>query len=199
MNCRLCDKERPLIKAHIIPEGFFRVLRDETEVPHLLTNKPGAYPKKAPIGVYDKSILCKDCDQIFAPWDDHAQQVMLHEFSNALPIEVGQTRFGWRIDRFDYSQLKLFFISLLWRASVSMHDFYRKVSLGRFEDELKDIIRKKEPGPADAFAVTLAKFDHPDLTCMLDPHTERFHGINYCRFYLAGFTAHIKVDHRPSP
>lgn len=58
MLCRFCNSERPLIKAHVVPEGFSRVLRDGSAVPELLTNKRGAYPKRSPTGVYDKSILC---------------------------------------------------------------------------------------------------------------------------------------------
>ena len=32
-----------------------------------------------------------------------------------------------------------------------------------------------------------------------DPHTTRFHGVNFCQFYLAEYVAYIKVDNRSSP
>jgi hypothetical protein len=50
----------------------------------------------------------------------------------------------------------------------------------------------------DDFPVTLAKFSDPSFKGMLDPHNDRFDNINYCRFYLTGFVAYIKVDKRPS-
>jgi len=199
MVCRFCNIERPLIKAHIVPEGFFRVLRDGSGVPELHTNKRGAYPKRAPVGVYDKSILCRNCDNVFSPWDNHAQHVLLHNFSDTMAFYSGPTKVGWKIDRFDYRRFKLFFISLLWRASVSTHQFYQRVSVGPFQDELRQMIANEDPGTAETFAVALAKFDAPGFTAMLDPHLERYEGINYCRFYLAGFVVYIKVDRRPPP
>ena len=68
-----------------------------------------------------------------------------------------------------------------------------------FEAELRAMIADANPGAAETFAVTLARFDHPAFRGMLDPHPERYDGVNYCRFYLAGFVAHIKVDRRPPP
>ena len=61
------------------------------------------------------------------------------------------------------------------------------------------MIADADPGAAETFAVTLARFDHPAFRGMLDPHPDRYDGVNYCRFYLAGFVAHIKVDRRPPP
>ena len=198
MVCRLCEMERRLIKAHIIPEGFFRSIRDASGALEVHSNKLGAYPKRAPIGVYDKSILCRPCDNIFSPWDKHAQDVLLRDFSDEMAIYHGRTKIGWVISRFDYRLLKLFFLSLLWRASVSTQDFYRRVSIGPFEQELRMMIAAADPGAPDTFAVTLARFDEPAYTAMLDPHPDRYDSINYFRFYLAGFVAYIKVDQRPS-
>ena len=195
MVCRLCDTDRPLIKAHVVPEGFFRVFRDM----QVFSNKRGAHPRRSPTGVYDKSILCQNCDNGFSPWDKHAQEVLLHDFSDETAIYYGARKIGWKITRFDYRSLKLFFLSLLWRASVSTHEFYRRISIGPLEAELRAMIVNADPGVAETFAVTLSRFDHPALRGMLDPHRERYDGVNYCRFYLAGFVAHIKVDRRPPP
>jgi hypothetical protein len=93
----------------------------------------------------------------------------------------------------------LFFISLLWRASVSTHKFYQRISAGPFEQKLKEMILGEDPGPPLLFAVTLAKFSDPAVTGVLDPHRDKFEGINYCRFYLTGFVAYIKVDRRSVP
>jgi hypothetical protein len=196
MICRLCQTEQPLIKAHVIPEGFFRSLRHTFETLEIHTNKPGARPKRAPIGVYDKSILCRPCDNVFSPWDQHAQDVLLRGFSDETAIYHGSARLGWIVDRFDYRLLKLFFLSLLWRASVSTHEFYRRVSTGPFEQELRTMITAGDPGLPDTFAVILARFDAPGYTAMLDPHPDRYDGVNYVRFYLAGVVAYIKVDRR---
>lgn len=195
--CCLCQTEQRLIKAHVIPAGFFRSLGDVAETLEIHTNKPGAHPKRAPIGVYDKSILCRPCDNVFSPWEKHAQDVLLRDFSDTTAIYHGPAKLGWIVRTFDYRLLKLFFLSLLWRASVSTHDFYRRVSTGPFEQELRTMIVAGEPGPPDRFAVILGRFDAPSYSAMLDPHPDRYNGVNYVRFYLAGFVAYIKVDRRP--
>ena len=197
MTCRFCDTEQRLAKAHIIPAGFFRVLRDASGALELHTDKAGAHPKRAPIGVYDKSILCRPCDNVFSPWDKHAQDLLLRDFSDESAIYHKSAKLGWTISKFDYRLLKLFFLSLVWRASVSTHHFYRRVSTGPFEEKLRKMIAAGEPGAPDTFAVTLARFHEPAYTAMLDPHPDRYDGINYFRFYLAGFVAYIKVDRRP--
>ncbi len=199
MLCRLCNRDRKLIKAHVIPEAFFRSLRSGGKAPEIHTNTKGAYPKRAPIGVYDRTILCGECDGCFSPWDDHAQQVLIRDFSEALPLYDESRKVAYRIQRFNYNLLKLFFLSLLWRASVSNHKFYRRISVGPYEEILRGMLLTEDPGTAEKFAVTLARFSDPQFTGMLDPHAERYEGVNYCRFYLTGFVAYIKVDRRPPP
>ncbi|MEW6245232.1 MAG: hypothetical protein AB1555_00805 [Nitrospirota bacterium] len=186
-----------MIKAHIIPAGFFRSIGHRSEALQIYTNKHGARPKRVPVGVYDKSILCRPCDNMYSPWDKHAQEVLLRDSLHHEAIYDGRAVVGWRIRTFEYPQMKLFFLSLLWRASVSKQDFYRRVATGPFEEELRTMIAAQDPGEPTRFAVVLAKFDAPGYTAMLDPHPDRYDGVNYVRFYLAGFVAYIKVDRRP--
>ena len=57
MICRGCNQDKKLVKAHIIPESFFRGLRGEKEPAKILSNRKDFYPKKSPIGIYDTEIL----------------------------------------------------------------------------------------------------------------------------------------------
>lgn len=198
-TCRFCGQERKLVKAHIIPEGFFRRLRDNQDPPRILTNKEGEYPKKAPIGVYDKSILCEECEPLFGGWDNYAQQFLGEEPQGGQPIYVGGELAGYKVPKYDFVNLKLFFISLLWRASVSTHQFYQRVRLGPYEEVARQLIEQRNPGTENDFSVTLAKFDHSLGSSILDPHRARFDNVNYCRFYLGGYVAYIKVDKRKAP
>jgi hypothetical protein len=197
MICRLCKTDQPLIKAHIIPEGFFRSLDDGSGRLMIHTNEPGGRPRKSPIGEYDTSILCGPCDNIFSPWEQHAQDVLLQDLPDTAAVYRGATKVAWRIESFDYRLLKLFFLSLLWRASVSTRRFCRRVSTGPFEGVLHRMIRARDPGTPEEFAVILGRFDEPGYNAMLDPHPDRDDGIKYVRFYLAGVVAYIKVDSRP--
>jgi hypothetical protein len=149
----------------------------------MFSNKAGEYPKRAPIGVYDTQILCKDCESIFGDWDNYAQDLLREEPKNSSPILNGSQVLGYEINSYNYDSLKLFFISISWRASVSAQPFYQRI----------------HPGSENDFSVTLAKFDHPLGQTILDPHLERRNGVNYIRFYLGSYVAYIKTDKRKAP
>lgn len=58
-TCRLCGRSRKLIKAHAIPEAFFRAARGgEPESPLLVS--AGDFPRRATIGIYGQGILCSE-------------------------------------------------------------------------------------------------------------------------------------------
>lgn len=199
MKCKFCGNETTLIKAHIIPAGLFRRLQISKESLEMMTNKAGEYSKRTPIGVYDKTIVCSSCESIWQEWDSYAQQLLADEPLNGLARYHGSKKICYVVNNFEYKKLKLFFISMVWRASVSSHPFFSKVSLGQFEDIAKQHIKNCDPGCSEDFSVTLAKFDHPLAKPILDPHDENILDVNYVRFYLAGYIAYIKVDNKPAP
>jgi len=196
MVCQLCKQDAPLVKSHIIPRSFYRIVknRGNNEL-NILSNIANEHPKKSRIGIYDK-IVCESCERLFSPWDDYTQALLLRKISNQIPLIVDNQVLAYRLEGSDYHKLKLFFISLLWRASVSSHKFFSKIQTGRFEPLLNKAIRENDPGNNNFFSVNLAKFNKDLGTAMLDPHPERFEGVNYYRFYLAEYIAHIKVDQR---
>ena len=119
--CRFCLEQRQLIEAHIIPKGFFERIRSDE--PNILVNESD-YPKRSPQGIYDKGILCGPCDNIIGKWDQYAQEVLTMDMSGFTLIAEGQNIGGWERPEYNYELLKLFFISLVWRASISTHSFY---------------------------------------------------------------------------
>jgi len=164
----------------------------------IVTNKAGEYNEKSRTGVYDK-IVCKDCENIWQGWDDYAQKLLTEEPLNGQVRCHGSQKLAYVVNNFEYKKLKLFFISMIWRASVSSQQFFSKVSLGQFEDIAKQRIADNEPGDTEDFSVILAKFNHPLAKSILDPHEHKLSDVNYLRFYLGGYIADIKVDYKPNP
>lgn len=199
MKCKFCSNESALIKAHVIPAGFFRRIQQGKENLKMMTNKADEHTKKAPLGVYDKTIVCSKCESIWQKWDDYAQQLLADEPLNGQARYHNNEKIGYVVDNFEYKKLKLFFISMVWRASVSSNQFFSKVSLGQFEDIAKQHIETSDLGGSEDFSVTLAKFNHPLAKSTLDPHDDKHSDVNYVRFYLAGYIAYIKVDNKPTP
>ena len=199
MKCKLCGNESALVNAHIIPAGFFRRIRQGKESLEVITNSPGEYTKKSQIGEYDQTIVCSKCEAIWQGWDNYAQQLLAEEPLNGRARYHGNRKICCVVDNYEYSKLKLFFISMAWRASVSSRKFFRRVSLGEFEDIAKQHIMNSDPGDSEDFSVVVSKFNHPLAKGTLDPYMYENSGVNYIRFYLASYMADIKVDHQPTP
>lgn len=159
--CRYCDQPRPLVKAHIIPEAFFRAIGVGKNAPLVFTSVPGyPHPKRAPIGVYDESILCDACERRFDKVDAYGTKILIHTLrGKALtphrnPLQP-QDVVGFEAKNVDQGLLLRFLVATLWRASVSTHPFYAKVNLGqRYEAFGKEAVTENRLLPA--FGATLA-------------------------------------------
>jgi hypothetical protein len=167
-------------------EAFFDI-PPQTTGPSLklLTNKEGAYPKRAPIGVYDSEILCQVCEDRFSEVDSCAARILLHQTDSFVAIPNEANPDGYEVHNYDYGLLKRFFMAVLWRASVSQHDFYAKVRLGPYERNLAAMLEAGNPGSSDDYAVVLWMYDdHPGATVTFDPFATRVDGIHCYRFRL---------------
>jgi len=167
----------------------------------LLSNTAGEYPKKSQIGSYDKNILCENCEKYFQKYDDYACKSLLSNIGNNSDyvLDPNGKKVGYKLENVDYKKLKLFFLSVLWRASVSKRKEFKKVDIGvSFEDCLKVMIKNSDPGSPNDFLVVVRRFiDDLGKNFLMDPYKLRIDGINFYRFYLgAGYEFHIKVDKR---
>jgi hypothetical protein len=198
MNCKLCGKDKKLVRAHIIPKSLWKPLFDE-QPPQVHSTAPTADDKKSPVGVYDTGILCAQCESIFSPWDDYAQKLFLAKPTEDQYVIKNGQKIAYVETDIDYAKLKLFFISLLWKAAVSNHFFFSRVNVGSFEPQLRRMILRDDPGDPDTFAVMVTKCDERLSPIVLNPQPERWGETNYYHFYLAGYMAYIKVDSRPAP
>jgi hypothetical protein len=207
MKCKFCDNEvSELVDAHIIPRAFFEEIKKNENADFLLlmTNTPGYYTQKSWIGLYDNKLVCASCEEIFKPYDDYAIKLLL----KTQDFEVIKDKTGrvgvWKKVDYDYHKLKLFFLTLLWRAGASDRKEFKRIQLGPHIDKIKEYIRDSNPGTEQEYSVILARFEDNDKIgrgFLLDPHLEprkTFDGLNFYRFYLgAGYIAYIKVDKRP--
>jgi hypothetical protein len=199
MNCKLCGKDKKLVRAHIIPKSLWKPLFDEEQPPQIHTAAQTVDNKKSPVGVYDAGILCAQCESIFSPWDDYAQKLLLAKPTEEQYVIKNGQKIAYVENAIDYGKLKLFFISLLWKAAVSNHYFFSRVNVGSFEPQFRRMILKSDPGEPDTFAVLIAKCEERLGPIVLTPQAEKWGEINYYRFYVAGYMVYIKVDRKPAP
>lgn len=206
-TCRLCLRDRRLVKSHVTPRAFYGAMikADPSGVPIIVSNKRGAPTKRTPVGVYDMEILCADCEKRLGPWDNYAAVVLIHELDSAMRPLVHEGRaLAFQRPSYDYAKLKLFFLSLLWRAAVSTMPYYQRIRLGPHEERVRQLIRDSNPSDPDDFGVFLERrVSSPHMETftysMILPFPEKRDGFNFVRVGLGPVIAHIKVDRRPMP
>jgi hypothetical protein len=201
--CRICAATSGFVKSHVIPEAFFREIRDGQVAPLLVAGAKGELPKKAPIGVYDQTILCAACEGKFLHWDTYGVEVLVSRFDSYFsPLVEKGTTVAYESSRVDKLKLLDFLVSVLWRASVSNQNFYRTVNLGPHQVAVFDtMLTFAKPAPA-IFDAALSRWRDEDdgilpTEGLLNPHREKWAGINAYRLYFGKVIAYVRVDQRP--
>ena len=203
MLCRLCNQTGKFTKSHIIPEAFFRELRIENVPPTKISNTLGRFPKRSPIGVYDQEILCEECEPKFSTMDDYGIKVLLKqrdEFFEPVIDSAGR-EVASQSKAVDQHLLLVFLIGTLWRASVSKSDFFKRIELGPYEEEARQVVLNQALNVPKIFAAALTKWSTTDenqyiARSILDPIRETNRNPNRYRFYFGKIVAYIKVDQR---
>lgn len=205
-TCKLCDKEKELINAHIIPKWAFMYLYPEDTkdkgAPLNLIEKDKH--TRRPIGPYDQGILCSDCDNYLGNFDGYAKGVFLDSDLERRGEEA------YLIKNVDFEKLQTFLISVAWRASISGRDEFKNISIGPYEDKIKEILLSIKNGQQDLsltqYSFLVTKFDEGELPYNVVnkhvqiPHTQRIDGVNVAVFYLPrGLKIFLKIDKRCFP
>lgn len=201
MKCLLTGTEGKGVKAHIIPRSFYDLDYSQPVTLEIITNSEKGYNGKSFAGIYDSNIVTVEGERIFSGWDSYAHDLLIRDRESFTKRVSEGKVIALETPRYDYAKLKLFFLSVLWRASVSTRPFFQHVRLGHHEAIVKDALLNANPGDRDFYSVALACFtDLPSKTAMLDPFKERYgYGITYYRFFLGHYIAYIKVDQQPTP
>lgn len=196
---RVCENGEKLANSHIIPNSFFKKYQGEKKPAIILSNTKGEFPKRSPNGIYDPTILCLNCEsKYFQEVDDYGACILLNDTSSYFSDEISVT--GHRFiqsEKVDQILLFRFFISVLWRASVSKDNFFNRVKLGPYEKVAAEVILHPELEVPATFGVVLSIWGglaDADNGIMMDPFREKWNGANAYRFYFGRFVAYIKVD-----
>ena len=204
MNCKLCGADRKLIRDRVLPEAFFRIgSQHGAEALVMASSNPGIPPKRWPIGVYDPDLVCGDCEGRFRDWDTYAADLFINRFDTSIRTRVvdGET-LAFVADDVDYERLKLFVVSVLWRAAASTEEYFKGVGIGPYEDAAKTEVLSANPGDPQEFGTIFSRWLAPpereSLTnAHMSPFCEKWDGINAVRIHIGPVVAYVKVDKHP--
>lgn len=201
--CKLCGQNKKLIESHIIPKWAFRYLYPEDpelKKQSLILIGKGSEIRR-PIGPYDNKILCMECDNFIGKYDNYGKNILLDSELKKRGEEA------YVIQNVDFNKLRLFLLSMIWRASISNKEEFERVSIGIYENKIKEILLNEMfdniKMNIDSYSFVITKFDIGELPKdVVDkniqvPHSQRIEGINIVVFYMPhGLKIFLKLDKR---
>lgn len=87
-------------------------------------------------------LLCNDCEQHINEYEKYANSAMFYE----QPKSISQNHKIAVIGGIDYKLMKLFQLSILWRASVSSLETFSEIKLGLHQERLRKMVLNNIPG-----------------------------------------------------
>jgi hypothetical protein len=169
--CKLCGESKELCTSHIFPDFVYRTMKTENRL--LAINGAG---RGDPVRIiqtgYTEPLLCRACEALLnTRYEQPAQNFWwaLSGEPTAPDITVEPLALDGRASimrGFDYKSIKLFFISLLWRAGVSTRYEFSCVSLGPHEPRLRAMLLNEDPGTARDYPCCVLTLSNDSQTIM---------------------------------
>lgn len=181
-SCRLCLGQSPLCRSHILPEFCYADLYDD-KGRAVITGVDLNESEHVQKGLRE-FLLCAQCEQRIGRWE-RTFKTQWHDAVRVTDqdIETGVRRFSG----LDYRQLKLFILSVFWRASVAQSASFKETNLGPYEEQLRQVLLSGDAGAHEDFTVNANLITHEGqiLTQMIStPRRAKLTHITvyYCMF-----------------
>jgi len=145
-TCKLCQSEAELRDSHIIPELMYKPLYDAMHRAASVSIDGKAREAVLQKGLREK-LLCQECETRFSKLERYAASVFRDILSRLHEARAGTEV----VESAEYRPLKLFQLSLLWRAAVARHSNFRGADLAELEPTVRSMLLRDEPGPVTAF------------------------------------------------
>jgi hypothetical protein len=193
--CRLCLQPNKLCRSHIVPEFLYEILYDDSHRYIELTDVQKGVAKQPQKG-HREHLLCSGCEGKINRFEKHARRLFVDE----LPPFIPRSKRIRQHLRIDYSLAKLFFLSVLWRASVSSLPIFKHVTLGPHEEKIRSMLEQNDAGkpleyPVSVHSLFMNGAHFRDF--MVEPTYMRVEGRRCYRLVLMGFVVLIYVDKVP--
>lgn len=193
-SCKLCGKPGALVKcSHVIPKWMYAY-----GPMRLLTSHTSEFEQRSPTGVYGQ-FVCADCEDKFQKWDDYAARVLRGNSTlDTIESPSGLIRVH-NFGHYDYIELKLFYLSVLWRAYACEHRFFDQLGLGNYAETLANCLLTKDKSLIDSIDVWPTYSRHLFALGVLEPRLVSLNDMSYWQLYMPHYQALIKIDEKPSP
>jgi hypothetical protein len=141
-TCALCLKEAKLCRSHIVPEFIFSKLYGLDHEYHVLRADA---PQKVIRRSLAEKLLCQCCEQKISVWEGYASQI-IYGGGPTKPLRGTWVHHLLQLHDLEYKPLKLFLMSLLWRAAATSIAELRAHDLGPEKEKLRVMLLEEDPG-----------------------------------------------------
>ena len=149
---------------------------------HVLSDK---YPNKLAQKGLRQRLLCGACEQKLGRHERYVSLLM----SGGIPLQVEPHEMFIVFRGVDYKALRMFQLSVLWRASISTLDFFRHVSLGPHNERIRTLLIDDDPGQPWQYGCLMFALVHEGAVVedlMVQPTEVRLEGVPCYRFVFGG-------------
>lgn len=129
-------------KSHVFPDFLYKGKFDEKHRLNLISSDDIFKQKYIQSGIHQKAFLCKQCESKLSAIERYASNNLFNFFLENQDSQVSNECKDFIHEQFfiqclnvDYNSFKLFLESLLWRASVSSHPFFKNFKIGQCHEE----------------------------------------------------------------
>jgi hypothetical protein len=184
MICRLCNKKAKLRASHIISDFFgkgggtyYPTGKDGHLQPFTqpLHTTPGKRFERKQKGYWERQLgqveylLCHECEQKISTLEDYVKKFF---YGKSHPIRLQLPLKEDSFFKADYRKIKLFQLSILWRAEVAKGSFFSMVQFSeKYREELRQMLLAGDPGSEDRYPCGMAQLTlSPQMNALLAQH-----------------------------
>lgn len=204
-TCKLCLKPSILQDSHIIPDCFFRYTKEKANKTkngkHI---RADLHANKWAQESFDEPLMCRSCEQKFANgFESYIADIFLRNPNNVnVNVKSAKDSKEVTFENINYDKIKLFQMSLIWRASLSTSPFYAHVNLTNEDKEfLRENLDTEVAIAEEHFPCVIERLFHlpnsenmsrTDLTeskkLIIAPKTTTILGFKYVTFVFGGWS-----------
>jgi hypothetical protein len=169
-TCRLCRQEKEPRRSHVLsaffrddtasmfPTGDHGILQPFTQPLHthagrrFARKQHGFWERREGLIQY---LLCHDCEQKISRFEDYAKRFL---YGDSDPIRLALPLLSDPLYSADYKTLKLFQLSILWRAAEATGEFFAAVVLSpEHRERLRLMLLNEDPGADHEYLCTMLR------------------------------------------
>ena len=196
--CALCRKERKLAQSHILPQLLYKQAFEWDKRIVEVSSTPEQYQQIYQAGIWEH-LLCEHCDgDIVGHWESYFETEVLAPSDHVQECRADR----FEIRNLNYTKVKLFLLSLLWRMSVTSRREFSNVKLNAEDEErIRQRLIDEDPGSPQHYAcllVTNPQFATAIARSFLVPSLRWTEGKEVIMFGIGPFLWSFFLTRKPS-